>query len=300
MMIIVEGILTRFKTRSGSLGDTQPHVQHPLTRAVEQVGIKIVKTIHCQVEMAGGNLYNSNGVNWVFFEAGGRDGVVEPTRFTEGMSCPAFESGSEKSGNGGPLDEGLKSFKAMSIGETVEQSQGDSCQKNWVKWSKIHGKLAESNRRGKQRRVGGAEARLMQAGIALEAGCRTEYGDEETQYETTAGRDQGLRLVKDLERREWKSTTKERKHRELKTDNPDVLQPQPGFIKTKEEQDYSFIKVEYNKWNTQRNKEGALMQLTTTYLKFFQVFQVTSGRQFCSLFFFWNAGDSIGVGGGMW
>ncbi|KAI8445639.1 hypothetical protein BY996DRAFT_6462925 [Phakopsora pachyrhizi] len=63
----------------------------------------------------------------------------------------------------------------------------------------------------------------------------------------------------------------------LKTDNPDVLQPQPGFIKTKEEQDYSFIKVEYNKWNTQRNKEGALMQLTTTYLKFFQVFQVTIG-----------------------
>ncbi|CAH7684193.1 hypothetical protein PPACK8108_LOCUS18245 [Phakopsora pachyrhizi] len=291
MMIIVEGILTRFKTRSGSLGDTQPHVQHPLTRAVEQVGIKIVKTIHCQVEMAGGNPYNSNGVNWVFFEAGGRDGVVEPTRFTEGMSCPAFESGSEKSGNGGPLDEGLKSFEAMSIGETVEQSQGDSCQKTWPSPAG-------------QRSTG--KARLMQAGIALEAGCRTEYGDEETQYETTAGRDQGLRQVKDLERREWKSTTKERKHREargparLKTDNPDVLQPQPGFIKTKEEQDYSFIKVEYNKWNTQRNKEGALMQLTTTYLKFFQVFQVTSGRQFCSPFFFWNAGDSIGVGGGMW
>ncbi|CAH7686505.1 hypothetical protein PPACK8108_LOCUS21160 [Phakopsora pachyrhizi] len=43
---------------------------------------------------------------------------------------------------------------------------------------------------------------------------------------------------------------------DLKTDNPD----------TKEEQDYSFIKVEDIKWNTQRNKEGTLKQLATTYL----------------------------------
>ncbi|CAH7670604.1 hypothetical protein PPACK8108_LOCUS5335 [Phakopsora pachyrhizi] len=101
-------------------------------------------------------------------------------------------------------------------------------------------------------------------------------------------------LIRKNEETQWgidwlftaRATAKAGMRAQLKTDNPDVLQPQPGFIKTKEEQDYSFIKVEYNKWNTQRNKEGALMQLTTTYLKFFQVFQVTSGRQFCSPFFF--------------
>ncbi|CAH7667834.1 hypothetical protein PPACK8108_LOCUS2265 [Phakopsora pachyrhizi] len=49
--------------------------------------------------------------------------------------------------------------------------------------------------------------------------------------------------------------------------------------RTKEEQDYSFIKVEENKWNTQRNKEGTLMQLATTYLKIL---------------------SSLSIGGGMW
>ncbi|CAH7674938.1 hypothetical protein PPACK8108_LOCUS9881, partial [Phakopsora pachyrhizi] len=89
--MIMEGILTSFETRSGSLGGRQLCEQHPLTRGLtaEQVGSKTAKTVHSKVKMTGvleiGG-YNLNVHNLP--EPRREDGVVESGRSAGGMSCP--------------------------------------------------------------------------------------------------------------------------------------------------------------------------------------------------------------------
>ncbi|KAI8461010.1 hypothetical protein BY996DRAFT_6595219 [Phakopsora pachyrhizi] len=206
-------------------------------------------------------------------EYGGKEGVVEPGKSAGGTSCPTPESKCEKAGDPCLSDKETERNNAAFKRVQSQRSVAIPCTS---KDQKKEREVQRARVPRKEQEPGLKQVKQVHAWRPRE--------DEKTQWKSNASTRPELenRKVPEVgEGARGHNTARTAPDARLKTDNPDVLQPQPGFIKTKEEQDYSFIKVEYNKWNTQRNKEGALMQLTTTYLKFFQVFQ-GCGEQNCT------------------
>ncbi|CAH7685877.1 hypothetical protein PPACK8108_LOCUS20472 [Phakopsora pachyrhizi] len=266
----MEGILTSFETRSGSLGAS-------INSRIKQVGSKTAKTVHSKVKMTGVleiDRYNLNPPRSTY-------AIISSMRSWTGIR---------------------RTHAQIDIGGIGESAALRSSQQNTLGIQRGH-KKKKKREESKKGNTAFKECQELEAGDegtvnhmsmdpwinrhTASAAIKTHgYGRLPFNHWAGEGKKKGKEFENRKDRKQrgsyrWREPKRVISNwRRLDKMQANLLDKKGGIeslaqglftarasAKTKEEQDYSFIKVEENKWNTQRNKEGTLMQLATAYLK---------------------------------